>query len=348
MRIIPLQAAHGDAIIVEAEKEGRIFRIVIDGGPEETAEVIAKCYMELGHIDLLILTHYDNDHITGILRYFECLKGDGCIVDTVWANCASIVDYDDEENESSYEDAYVLSKLLSKLKRRGLVGKWIENVTTEMGHDTVGPFMIDILSPTTDIHCDLLKHYRDYIDKHGLEDDPDDDEDVSFSRVQSDASKDLSTLALSFRQSSTTFMNRSSIALRVQADGKTILLLGDADAKVITDAIEGLVIKEGNPMHVDLVKVSHHGSKTNINENLFKLIECSNYLFTTDGGKGGAYHPDRQTIACIDAWARKNDSQLTLYFNYPLDTIMGRNAGLLKESEKERFHIVEGRNAIAV
>lgn len=347
MRIIPLQAAHGDAIIVEAEKEGRIYRIIIDGGPEETADDIAKCYVSLGHIDLLILTHYDNDHITGILRYLECLNGIGCVVDTVWANCASIMDYDDEENASAYDDAYVLSILLRKLKRKGLIGEWLENVTTEMGTITVGPFMIDILSPTPEIQCNLLKKYRDYIDEHELEDDPDEDEEVSFARVQQEAAKEFSTLVSNFRPTSTTFMNRSSIALRVQADGQTVLLLGDADAKIIADTIERMGASEDNPMRVDMVKVSHHGSKANINRKLFTLIECSNYLFATNGGTGGAYHPDRQTIACIDKWA-SHDELLTLYFNYPLDVIMKRNVGLLKDTEKERFRIVEGQNAITV
>ena len=36
MKIYPLKAAHGDALVVEAVREGRPFRIVIDGGPEDT------------------------------------------------------------------------------------------------------------------------------------------------------------------------------------------------------------------------------------------------------------------------------------------------------------------------
>lgn len=348
MKIYPLQAAHGDALIVESEHEGRLYRIVIDGGPEETAEIIAKYYRELDHLDLLVLTHYDNDHITGIIKYLECLKGKDCVIDRVWANCATIVDYDDDENTAAYDDAYVLANLLEKQKRKGLIGEWNDNLTTETAPLPIGPFLIDVVSPTPAIQSELLKKYRDYIEKHGLEDDPDDDEEVSFGRTQCDATKDFPSLVKSFRPCNTSFMNKSSIALRFQAEGKSLLLLGDADAKVVADALVNLDATVEKPLHFDLIKVSHHGSKANINKKLFEITDCSNYLFTTNGGTGGAYHPDRQTIACIDAWARKNNNPITLFFNYPLNEIMKRNVGLLKDSEKDRFIIVEGQSAITL
>ncbi len=348
LKVYPLYAAHGDALIVEAETDEGIFRIVVDGGPDETAVAISERYLSLKHIDLLVLTHYDTDHITGLIHFFKRLKGDKCIVDKVWANCASIVDYDDEENVAAYEEAYVLSKHLEKLKKRGLIGEWNDYVIAGMPPVSIGPFRIDVLTPTKDILMELLKHYREYIEKEGLQDDPDIDEQVSFGRVQRDAAIDLSELATKFRPTTTSFMNKTSIALRIQAKGKTILLLGDAEAKMITDSIAALGVSKEKPMNVDLIKVSHHGSKANINKHLFELTNCSKYLFTTNGGSSGAYHPDRQTIACIDAWVRKNEEPITLYFNYPLSTIMDRNVGLLSDKEKNKFTIVEGNAAITL
>lgn len=348
MRIISLQAAHGDAFIVEAEQAGKVFRIVIDGGPEETANAISECYLSLGHIDLLVLTHFDADHITGLLSFFEKLKGELCLVDYVWANCANIVDFDNEENVAAYEDAYVLSKHLEKLKKQGAIGEWSNNVITEKEPMIIGPFQIEILSPTKEIQRELLKHYREYQEKEGLEDDPDTDEEVSFGNVQRDAAKELTQLATEFRQRRTSFMNKTSIALRIMAEGKTLLFLGDAEANIIADSLERLGATTEIPLSVDLIKVSHHGSKANINRRLFELIYCSNFLISTNGGTGGAYHPDRQTIACIDAWARRNETPIALYFNYPLKTIMKRNVGLLKETEKDKFTISEGVKYIIV
>lgn len=345
MKIYPLKAAHGDALVVETVQEGCTFRIVIDGGPEVTAENISDYYLGLGHIDLLVLTHYDADHISGLLQFFTNIKKKG-FIDNVWANCASIADYDDDENVAAYEDAYVLSKHLEKLQKKEIIGNWCDDVTTEMAPVTIGPFKIEVLSPTKDIQNELLKRYRDYIEKEGLQDDPDLEKEVSYARVQKDATKELSALAASFRPTCTTFMNKTSIALKVTTEDNTFLLLGDADAKVITDSLIGLGATAEKPLKVDLIKMPHHGSKANINAQLFQIIDCSNYLFTTNGGDGGAYHPDRQTIACIDAWARGNVKPITLYFNYPLSTIMRRNDGLLTDVEKERFTIVEGQTPI--
>ena len=348
MRIYPLQAAHGDALIVEAELNGETFKIVIDGGPEESADTIADIYLRLGHIDLLILTHYDADHISGLLRYFELLKSDTRIVDVVWANCASIVDFDDEENITAYDNAYVLSKYLEKQRKNGVIGEWRDNITSELEPIDIGPFHIDVLSPTNDIQKELIRRYKEYIEKEGLQDDPDTDEEVSFGRVLKDSAIELSDLATSFRPSGTSFMNRTSIALKIQADGKTILSLGDADAKVITTSLKSLGVTEEEAMKADLVKVSHHGSKANISQEMFKLLDCSKFLFTTNGGDGGAFHPDRQTIACVDAWTKINNHPITLYFNYPLNTIMQRNVGLLKDEERERFTIFEGQSPITL
>lgn len=346
MKIYPLKAAHGDALVVEAVREGRPFRIVIDGGPEDTAENICDYYLGLEHIDLLVLTHYDADHISGLLNFFANIKEKKGFIDNVWANCASIVEYDDEENVAAYEDAYVLSRHLVKLQKKGIIGYWCDDVTTEMAPVTIGPFKIEVLSPTKDIQNELLRRHRDYIEKEGLQDDPDLEEEVSYARVQKDATKELSALAASFRPTSTTFMNKTSIALQVTTEDNTILLLGDSDAKVITNSFIGLGATAEKPLKVDLIKMPHHGSKANISAQWFQLIDCSNFLFTTNGGDGGAYHPDRQTIACIDSWARRNETPITLYFNYPLSTIMLRNDGLLTDAEKERFTIVEVQTLI--
>ena len=348
MKVYPLQAAYGDAIVLEAEEGNRFFRIVIDGGPEETQDAISEYLINLGHIDLLVLTHYDADHITGLLKYLGQLKGKECVVDMVWANCASVVDYDDDENVSAYENAYLLSKYLERLKKSKVIREWNDNITTEMNKMVIGPFQIDVLSPTRELQIELFERYREYIENEGLQDDPDLDENVSIGRVCRDATKSLSELADNFSSANTTFMNKSSIALRIQAEGKSLLLLGDADAKVITDSISKIVEAEGKPLNVDLIKMSHHGSKANINRKLFELTSCSRYLFTTDGGIGGAYHPDRQTIACIDAWARKYDNQIILYFNYPLSSIMERNKGLLSDCEKEKFKIIDNKTAIMI
>ena len=68
MEIQLLPAEYGDAIIIKTMAEGNPFTIVVDGGPKGTSDEIAQIYKDLGHIDLMILTHFDEDHIMGLIK----------------------------------------------------------------------------------------------------------------------------------------------------------------------------------------------------------------------------------------------------------------------------------------
>lgn len=340
MKIHPLKADYGDALYIEFEANNRTVKIVIDGGPESTEDEIANFYSNLGYIDLLILTHYDEDHIKGLLNYVSGLCGEEKIIGCLWTNCARIIDFDIEENATSYEDAFTLAGYLSKLQKKGIIGEWRDMISTASEIPEFDGFSIDILSPTKDILDQLQKEYNEYINENGLKDDPDLDEEVAYKTVLSHSQIPLDQLAGSFKKTNTTFMNKTSIAIRLQAEGKSVLLTGDAEHNTLIDSLIKLGASEETPMYFDLVKMSHHGSKANICKELMELIDCTSFLFTTSGGDGGAYHPDRMTLACLNYWPRKrNYEKLKLYFNYPLSMIMERNRGLLKDEEKELFNI---------
>ena len=67
------------------------------------------------------------------------------------------------------------------------------------------------------------------------------------------------------------------------------------------------------------MKVSHHGSKNNLNNEFLNTIETESFIFSTDGSpkKGGIpSKPHIETIAKIIV--KEKDS--TLYFNYPQES----------------------------
>ena len=66
-----LQALHGDAFILHCQKDDNKGVIVIDGGPNRNSQNIVRQLDALGVIDLMVLTHYDDDHIGGILAYIK-------------------------------------------------------------------------------------------------------------------------------------------------------------------------------------------------------------------------------------------------------------------------------------
>lgn len=346
MDIYPLKAAHGDAIIIKIFTNERKHVIVIDGGPSVTAESIADIYDTLDYIDLLMLTHYDEDHISGLLEYFSRHTSDNVKrIGQVWVNGAHLIYYDDDENTAAYDNAFNLTTCLDKLKKHGFIDQWIDKVTDSMSPVVTDDYRIDILSPTSEILVTLEKKLKKYVEEHGLQDDPDTDSEVSFAHVVADSQKSLEELGATVIKNKTTFMNTTSIAFLLRAEGKCILFTGDADPIVVANSLTTLFQKDATlrkPLHTDLMKVSHHGSKANIRKELLDLISCQSFLFTTNGGTGGSYHPDRTTLAYLWKYSnRQADKKLTLYFNYPLSKIVTRNVNVLSSEEKAMFNIVD-------
>lgn len=346
MKIYPLKAAHGDALIIQFSSKNGDYTIVIDGGPSETAEYVVNLYDKLGYIDLLVLTHYDEDHIAGLLDFFSCHKKDKVeYIGQVWVNGAHLIYYDDDMNASAYENAFNLTSCLNHLKSNGFIGNWMDGITNDITPIITDDYRIDILSPTSDILQKLEREFKQYVDAHGLQDDSDVDEEVSSVSVSVNAGKSLEELSGKTFKKDYSFMNRTSIAFLLRAEGKNILLMGDADPMVVVDALNNLILKDESlsiPLRVDLMKVSHHGSKYNTCRTLLDMLDCPNYLFTTNGGTGSAYHPDRMTLAYIKKYARCAEEQkLNFYFNYPLFTIEERNTGLLTDAERTLFNIID-------
>lgn len=346
MEIQPLKAAHGDAIIIKFSSNHRQHIIVIDGGPSAAAENIADIYDALDYIDLLILTHYDEDHISGLLEYFSRHKKDKVNrVGQVWVNGTDLIYYDDEENTTAYDNAFCLTSCLNNLQKQGFISRWVTKTTNSSAPVITETYRIDILSPTDEILKKMEKEFKDYVEEHGLQDETDTDTEVSFANVIADSKMSLDDLSKKAIKNKTSFMNCTSIAFLLQVEGKRVLFMGDADSDIVSDALVKLHENDKSiemPLYVNLIKVSHHGSKANIRKRFLDLTDCQNYLFTTNGGSGGSYHPDRTTIAYLWKYSKYSENKkLTLYFNYPLTKIEERNIGLLTFDEMNLFNIVD-------
>jgi len=105
--------------------------------------------------------------------------------------------------------------------------------------------------------------------------------------------------------------NGSSITFVITIFGKNFLFLGDSHPILIAKAITDLGFSEIDQLVVELFKVSHHGSKSNTNEKLVKLVKTGNYFLSTDSS--GDNHPHKRTLARIV----KYNPSATFHFNYP-------------------------------
>jgi hypothetical protein len=124
--------------------------------------------------------------------------------------------------------------------------------------------------------------------------------------------------------------NLSSIAVLARFKDRTMLLTGDARGDYLIKGLqaEGL-LAEGGTLHVDILKMPHHGSDRNVDPSFFTTITADHYVASADGTFG---NPDRPTLEMlIDK--RGKAAKFTIHLTYPLAEIDDRRKG---EREKDR------------
>jgi beta-lactamase superfamily II metal-dependent hydrolase len=128
--------------------------------------------------------------------------------------------------------------------------------------------------------------------------------------------------------------NLSSIVVLAELGGKTILLTGDARGDRILQGLElvGLVKKDGK-LHVDILKVPHHGSQNNMETGFFKRVTADHYVFSGDGQHG---NPERETLEML-LKARGVDEEYEIHLTYSIEEIdKAREANWINEQGKEK------------
>jgi hypothetical protein len=91
--------------------------------------------------------------------------------------------------------------------------------------------------------------------------------------------------------------NLASLMLLVEEGKKTLLLTGDGHAGDILKGLEFHEKTDGQGrMHVDALKMQHHGSEHNIDEEFVKRVTADHYIFC---GNGKHENPDLRVIALI-------------------------------------------------
>lgn len=127
--------------------------------------------------------------------------------------------------------------------------------------------------------------------------------------------------------------NLSSIVLLVEAGKKRMLLTGDARGDKILAGLElAKLLKPKATMHVDILKVPHHGSDNNMETIFFKRVTADHYVFSGDGEHG---NPERKTLEML--LAARGDADYTVHLTYPVAEIdKGRQEDWEKEQAKEK------------
>jgi hypothetical protein len=136
--------------------------------------------------------------------------------------------------------------------------------------------------------------------------------------------------------------NLSSIVVLAKAGGKTILLTGDARGDKILGGLEHAgVMAKGATLHVDVLKAPHHGSSNNVAPVFFKRITADHYVFSGDGEHG---NPERETLEML--FDARGSTPYQLHLTYPLAEIdVERKKDWEKEQAKEKARKASGTSA---
>ena len=336
-----LKADIGDAFIIEVKEGEESFTMVVDGGPKATQRTIVEEIAQLEHIDLMILTHYDSDHIRGILHFFAKYPEKAKQVEKYWVNCPHIRVRNN--GQVSPNEMYTLKNLFMDLETEENQLNWRDEVLQGVPYDSPnGLVHIEVITPTAEARTLNEQYY----DEHVVE-----NRKVSaeFSdRVKADYDTPLDVLANRKITPGEQVVNNSSISFLMTINSepqKKILMLGDVKSgdvyQYLTELREGEKFSKEHKLKVDAVKVPHHGSRYNLTSELLDIIECDQYLISTCGGpetkegKVPTYnHPDRMTIAKILLHDDRNKEQrITLHFNYTLEDMEKKGALILHPEE---------------
>lgn len=145
------------------------------------------------------------------------------------------------------------------------------------------------------------------------------------------AGKATKTALASFTD--TSIANLSSLVLLAEAGKKRMLLTGDARGDKILEGLElaGLLKKDGS-LHVDVLKMPHHGSDRNVEPVFFRRITADHYVFSGDGEHG---NPERETLQML--LDERGGEDFRIHLTYPIEEIDAeRELDWKKEQQKEK------------
>jgi beta-lactamase superfamily II metal-dependent hydrolase len=323
-KIHTLQAAFGDSLILQFGTATKKRWVLIDGGPEGTYGGSLRKELKAiadggGAIERVILSHVDGDHIVGLLELFSELRqqsapikvaelwhnsfaktiGDGTDVqarfqamvasvagaNTIMANSADEVNTIEDGNKLRL-DALALTMPTNTGFQDGLV-----SLDTSPGVLTWGNLKVTIVGPTK-ANLDALKEeWIEWLDEH--EDDASGDPMVA---AMADVSKP----------------NLSSIQIHVKDDkGNTALFTGDGRGDHLLQGLkQAKLLNAKGAIHVNVLKLPHHGSDRNVTKTFFKKVTADHYIACANGKDG---NPDLSTLRWLVQAAMDDKRKITIH-----------------------------------
>ena len=314
----------GDAIFIRLyDEKGTPIVIVIDGGYAEDGEKMLRYMVDeckLKTIDLIINTHPDKDHISGLIKIVESNE---VVIKKIIMN----VPWKDGKlyPEMFYDGRMTDNSLKKELYNAFGFCKKLEDIALKKNINLVHPALnttpyfdcLKIIAPSD-------KYYRNKL----LESD-------KTPIVESELNQKCYSKVLSFERYSpnmqiiwndnidTSSLNDTSIVCVLTLPNATFLFTGDVGKSGLNEALDYYESIGGAIDGITHMQVPHHGSKKNLNPTLIRRINANQYIISCPREGWTEGHPSKRLINKIKTIFPHSKIYLTqdswLSYTYNLD-----------------------------
>ena len=323
-----LNAEEGDCLLLHHGSTKDPRHILIDGGPASTyfnslkprLEELRKLHRLSASkslpIELVVLSHTDEDHLDGLVQLFNELRKAReqsrpapYRAESIWYNCFDDVIHNKEvaaiqslANSPNPEIRALVAGVPGGRVLRDDADYLVVPINQDF--DTFAmrkakkapliPFddlSLTVLSPSATELQSIEKAWDKYLQEHSLGDE--------------------GGVASTTKDSSVT--NLSSIALLAEAGDKRLLLTGDARADQLLAGLKAAgKLSPAAPFVVDVFKLPHHGSCRNSTLELFQKVHASHYVISANGKDG---NPDESVLEML--WTARGAGTWTVWTTFP-------------------------------
>jgi beta-lactamase superfamily II metal-dependent hydrolase len=317
-----IQAEFGDCLLLEYGTAGAPHFILVDGGPpqifnDHLREVLREKVVSRGaKLDRVILSHVDNDHIVGLIDLFTELQlqkvnsQPGLVaIEGLWHNSFGRTIDVNGDLQPRLQTLLAVARTETTMGRTAISVNGIAEgnklrqlaqlLQIPINTDLSDPITVNtatmpvnfenlrltVVGPSEENLAALRLEWNEWLDRH------------------ENAIASLNAMVMANADRSVP--NLSSICLVAEADGRTILLTGDARSDQLYDNLlaRGLLDSRGSA-HFDVFKVAHHGSDRNVTKTFFRNVTADRYVISANGKYG---NPDLATLIWLVEAAKEQD-----------------------------------------
>lgn len=363
-----LQANDGDCLLLHyagAAASAPETLVLIDGGSQGIYKSIIKPRLDVlrdGNtlaLRMVMVSHIDADHITGIVDLFKALseqQNSGadpfCDIQTLWFNSFGQIHGDTHPSVATATAASLggpsipgldeqTQAVVARIPQGNALSQLAADLRVAVNQGAGAPLVMPLAAgrrtvPIADgLTFTILAPPQSQLDR--LQQDW---ESAKAANPSDPAAQTADYL-------NNTVPNMSSIVVLAEAavaggGTKRMLLTGDARGDIILAALDAAGLTSGGRLHVDLLKVQHHGSNHSTTQDFFERVTADRYVISGNG-KHGIPHPEALGFL---SKARHGQAYEAFFTNRVGVEGLGAmfDTFLAKEASDEPLHVYRFRN----